>query len=864
MKYKLILFALLSAGIHLANAQNNAWIENTDSLKNTSGNMGGYKITSEGFNKGAVFSPLQLIQGKIPGFTVNCLNSNDPNPDIQTQLRGASSAYLPGKPLYIVNGVELDNIDFVPVESITSIEVLKSISETALYGIRGVDGVVIINTRKNLPEKFTVTYTSYIYTEKPGKSNYMNSHAWRELKKEWANSTYNEVKAFAQLMPDYNANTDWIKEMAQNKLSQSHFLDFSGRYKKTSYSGAVSFINHNGIIQKINNEMWSGQILVSQLALRDKLQINLFLTGNERKYSAINKNIFINNRPYSNNSFASSHTTIFNFANTYNPTVPENELDIFTSYNPVQLLNMLTDLRRQNNMLANIAVSYNIIRNLKVSASYSAHNRVDKNTYSQQYTPSSTLNKYGDYNDLTEQIFKIRTDYNISVNDHHLNVQLQYTNQKNHLETQTGDIDAKINESGIYQPNPDYQIIGQTARYNHDIKISNTYLLVKYDYKNKYSLSAGMAIEKSPLYRHENSTENYLSLRGNWKLSNEAFLKDKAWLSDLRVFAGHANSKRQGIFSGYETGMLINPDIRGEKLQEENIGLEGRLFSNRLGFSVEYYDRKTTDGVSQELIRPSGMYTYTLTNNAKIRNNGWELNIKGNPIISPVKWIFDCSVSFNQNTLLSAEPEAGYGTQYSGRFYGKKFAGYSSEGNVLVFDSNGNKTLFNSSSTWELIGNSLPKTFLGLTNTIQYKNFDFSVSIRGAFNFDIKNAEYYASYDGGYYPLMWKYNFKEYIQTVDQRALLFKNAEQLQYTDYVIEKGDYLKIDNISLSYNIPVKRILKQLEVYLACNNLATFTKFRGGNPESVGINALNNGVYFCDNYISTRIFLFGLKCSL
>lgn len=287
----------------------------------------GFKVNFNDFNKGAIFSPLQLIQGKVPGFTINCLNVNDPNPDIQTQLRGASSVYLPNKPLYIVNGIALDNADFIPVENIESIEVLKNISETALYGIRGVDGVIIISTKKSLPQKFNISYNTYGYIEKLGKSDYMTASEWRQLKATWANSIYSEVNNYGNYATDYNANTDWLKEISQYKLSQSHFLDFSGTFNKTSYMANVAYNSYNGIVRKTANNMLSGQLYISQLAFKDKLQMSLFLTGTERDYSAINKNVFINNNL---STLASNYTNIIHFANQYNPTVPINKTD--TSY----------------------------------------------------------------------------------------------------------------------------------------------------------------------------------------------------------------------------------------------------------------------------------------------------------------------------------------------------------------------------------------------------------------------------------------------------------------------------------------------------------------------------------------------------
>jgi TonB-linked SusC/RagA family outer membrane protein len=842
MKLLLIFSVFLGMSVNLIYAQNLPDSANADSstietvnkpvvkdLWNT-----GFKVDSNDFNKGAIFSPLQLIQGKVPGFAINCLNINDPNPEIQTQLRGASSVYLSNKPLYIVNGIALDNADFIPVENIESVEVLKNISETALYGIRGVDGVIIINTKKSLPQRFTISYNTYGYVEKLGKSDYMTANEWRQLRTTWANSNYSDLRNYAK-KPDYNANTDWLKEISQNKISQSHSLDFSGTSNKTSYNASFVYNNYDGIIQKIGNKMLSGQLYLSQLALKDKLQVSLFVIGTNREYSAINKSKYLN---YWNSN-------IMHIANQYNPTVPANRADS-TSYssNPLQQLNNVTDSRTLNNTLANIALDYKLTENLKISTSYSTHKTVEKNSYLQ----ISSGELVDETNELKEKIFTINLNYNKSINNHHVNVLLNYSNQQNAIESSSKDSIILIQGSSGYSNSTDY-------------KITNTSASVKYDYKNRYFLSAGMAMEKSPLYKYQNSTEDYLSFRAGWSVANEEFLRNVSWINEFKLYAGYGVSKRQGSFDAIPN-TLVNPDIHGEKLHESNLGIDVSLLTNRLNFSVDYYSRKTNDGVELKSTRSGSV----LINDVEIKNNGWEFYMKSQPIINPIKWTLDFNISFNKNRILSDYDITGTGMVYQqfGSFYGYNFAGFSNNGDVLVFDKDGNAVSHNLALPVELIGNAMPKSFLGLTNSFQYKNFDLSISLRGALGFSVRNKEYYSRVDGGIYAVL-ESNLKKYIQTVDQRALLYNNAYDLETTDYAIEKGDYVKIDNITLSYNIPsLPHAIKNLKLYIGCNNVALFTKFKGGDPEMAGITGAYQGIYYRENYPYTRIFVLGLKCIL
>jgi hypothetical protein len=669
----------------------------------------------------------------------------------------------------------------------------------------------------------------------------MTANEWRQLKATWANSNYSEVNNYGNHAPDYNANTDWLKEISQNKLSQSHFLDFSGTFNKTSYMANVAYNSYNGIVQKTGNKMLSGQLYISQLALKDKLQVSLFVIGTDREYSAINKSKYLN--------FLNSN--IIHRANEYNPTVPVNMVDSTDyynlTYNPLQQLNNVTDSRSLNNTLDNIVLSYKLTENLKILTSYSTHKTVEKNSYSQINSGEVAY----EFHELKEKIITINLNYNKSINYHHINILLNYSNQRNDIESSNKDsIILRQGSSGYYS--------------SKDYKIINTSASLKYDYKSRYFLSAGMSMEKSPLYKYQNSTEDFLSFTAGWSVANEQFLRNISWLNELKLYAGYGVSKRQGSFDDNEPNTMANPDIHGEKLHESNFGVDVSLLSNRLSFSVNYYNLITDEGIELASIRPSAGSTSVLINDVDIKNNGWEFNIKSQPVINPVNWTFDFNISLNKNNILS-----GYNikNQAFGNFYGYKFAGFSTNGDVLVYDKNGNAIpYYNASYSTDskLIGNGIPNFIFGLTNNFQYKNFDLSISIRGALGFNIENKEYY-SYVENSNSILLDRNFKNYIQTVDQRALLWQNDFSLENTDYIIEKGDYVKIDNITLGYTIPsLNKVIKNLKLYIGCNNIALFTKFRGGDPEMAGISGANQGIYYKENYPFTRIFVLGLKSNL
>jgi TonB-dependent starch-binding outer membrane protein SusC len=817
-----------------------------------SNEISGYssKIGYNDFNRGAISSPMQLIQGKVPGFVVNCLNVNDPNPDLQIQSRGISTLILSTEPLYIIDGIPLESPDIIPVENIDSIEVLKSLYETAPYGIRGVNGVVIIKTKKSSSQKLTVSYNTYIYSEIfAKKSDYMSAAEWQTLKQNWASSTYHDLVAKSNEMSDYNANTDWRKEISQNKLSQAHNLGFFGGYKKTRYSAMLNYNNYNGIIQKTGNATYSGQLSISQLALKDKLQVDISLIGTDRKYSEINDNPYLT---VTDSYTGLKKSNIISIANHYNPTVPVYNtdgtygIDIGYDYtNPFNKIINTMDKRESKNTLVHIQASYEIIKGLKFSASWSEFKTATENSFSYYYQPSAGhqyLAETKETNNPQESLSSVKANYRKSIAFHYFDISLNYSIQKNDINYNYGDsviIDGTQINSRHW--------ITSYGNYN----IENLSGSFKYNYKSKYYLSFGILRETSPLYTSSVAAQYFPSLSAEWSLGNEIFLTNITWLNELKLRAGYGLGQRMikpADNSAYKSSIIPN-GCHGENMQELNMGVDVSLLSNRLCFSADYYNRKTKDGA----ILLSVMYFTYINNEVEIHNKGWEFYIKAQPVKNQLKWMVDFNISFNRN-IGKSEYFDNYGTtakdQPIGNFYGHKFAGYSATNQMLLYDDNGNATT-NSIANSKL-GNGAPKSFFGFTNNFEYKNFDLSIFMRGALGFEIANFNKLESY--GFM------NHKKTLLLVDQRNII--NFLSLQTTDYIIEKGDYIKIATIFLGYTIPIeKRFFKSAKVYIACNNAALFTKASDIDPEMAGITGLYPGNYYYKEYPETRIFLLGLK---
>jgi len=829
------------------------------------------KFNFSNFNNGVVISPLQYIQSRVPGFVINNLNGNDPNTNLQIQSRGTSTLLLSQEPLYIIDGIPMESANIIPPENIESIEILKSLADIAPYGIQGANGIVIIKTRKNYSTLTNVSFSTYTYAETfVQKSDYLSANEYRQLKQNWELSGDDRLVSQSLDMWDYNGNTDWRSEITQHKLSHAHHLEFSGGSKKTTCIAMLNYDRYNGILQKTGNTIFSGQMSVSQLALKDKLKLDLSLTGTSRRYSQINDN------PYIKDDYTTSrleNSNIISTAYLYNPTIPlfnqdgsyamDTVMNPRPNFNPPNLIRIIDDNRKINNTLANLHASYEIIYGLKVSTSYSVHSTSTNNSFSNNYTyyDINYTNGRSVNNNMQERIYTANLQYIQSVNAHHFDLMVGYSNQRNKNNYEYRD--SSVNSHDFWGSSR------AAANFDYNYIIQDISASLKYDYKNTYFLSTGILREKSPLNSYDLSPDYFPNIKATWLVSNEKFLKNITWLNECKIRGGYGITKRP-FQTGYFDGMLGRPPLtyskqHSEKMLETDFGVDACLFSSRLCVSIENYHRVTKNGIDRSII-PGNPLPNEVFNNVEIQNNGWELYVKCIPMIKPVKWTFGFTFSLNKNKvqdahiLLYEELANGYLSfrnikdESIGIFYGYQFGGYTSTDEILMIDKYGNPTSNSSGFDAKVLGNGSPRSFMGMTHEFEYKNFSLTILMKGAFGFKIKNVTLATSF------LDNNYNKGSLID--DPRN--FKN-NWIPYTDVIIKNGDYVKIDNITFGYTIPFdKQIIKSAKVYIGSNNVALFTKFKGGDPETAGINGLDPGIYAGERYYNSRLFILGLKVLL
>lgn len=393
-----------------------------------------------------------------------------------------------------------------------------------------------------------------------------------------------------------------------------------------------------------------------------------------------------------------------------------------------------------------------------------------------------------------------------------------------------------------------------------------------YTYKGKYMVQAILRREGSSRFGANHKWGNFPSVSMGWSVSEESFMEDVSQINELKLRVGYGITGNQGIpnyqslltlgtggvypqegvyYQTYGPARNPNPNLRWEQKAEWNVGLDFALWDNRISGALDVYDRETKDLLyNYNAQQPAFVRDLIYTNVGSIRNRGVELQLSAIAMQrEDFRWNIDFAGNTNSNKLtkLSADvfqanwlefyglPSPGaLGNAFRleeggevGNFYGKRFAGFTEEGGWLFYKadgSTGTSTEMNENDL-TVIGNGVPRYQASLSNSFTYKNFDLTVLLRGKFDFDILNTQ-----DLYFGNKRWLPN------NLLRSAITTHNRlnDEPQYSDYYLERGDFVKLDNVTLGYSFRLNSgYIRNMRVYLTGRNLVTITGYSGIDPE-------------------------------
>lgn len=860
-------------------------------------------VKSEDFVQGNARDAAQLIQGKVAGLTVSA-PSGDPTAGSQVQLRGFSSLTGSNAPLVLVDGVP-GSLTTVAPEDIASIDVLKDGSATAIYGTRGTNGVIIITTKSgSFNTKPTIEYNGY--TTVSTISNQLNFLDAGQLREKMAQG-FTFIGANNE---DFGADTDWVDEITRTAMTQTHNVLFRGGSDDTNVSASINYKGGDGIFMKSDNTKMTGRAEVNHSMFDKKLKTNIGIIASEQVYNALGDGTSFN--PY-----------IYRQALIRNPTEPIkdedgkwNERDVYFYDNPVGMIEETTGENRYRNTRFDFSMSYDINENFKakgvftrkgnsnIRGFYETKNHVSTVKYGQDGFASRGTDDYrGNYGEVT-------LDYKQSFGKHNFTALGGYNYEDN------------VNE-GFWATNRRFPTDAFT--YNNigsgqglqlgeagmgSYKSSNTLIAffsrMTYNFDNKYLFMASIRHEGSSRFGEDSKWGNFPGVSAGWRINNESFMSNAKWVNNLKLRAGYgitgtdAGANYQSLagltYGDYfmNDGKWIreliptrnaNPDLKWEKKEEVNFGVDFGFLEDRISGSVDYYIRTTKDALMDYSVpTPPYFYGTIAANAATIKNSGLEILLNVTPVkTQDFEWTANFTYSTNKNKIVSLSNDqfqltnnffdAGYTGepiqisthrvqegQPIGNFFGLKSVDIGDDGIWIIETPDGRRIPATEATTEDrqVLGNGLPKAYYSINNTVRYKNWDFNMNFRGAMDYQILNFSrmFYENPTIAYNTLDSAYD-KVYGKAV------LKDVQRL--VSYYVEDGDFFKIDNITLGYTLPKStfKFIEALRIYASGSNLATFTNYKGIDPE-VNREGLSPGNDERDKYPTTRSFSLGLNITL
>lgn len=864
------------------------------------------KVTSDDFIKGSVKSAEQLIQGKVAGLQV-VNSSGDPTSDIQMMLRGVSTLSSSTAPLIIIDGIPGGVLSSIAPEDIESIDVLKDGSAAAIYGTRGTNGVVIVTTKKNDGSgKMSLDYNGYLSINTIKKKiDVLSASEYKNLKND-PQFIENNVNIL-----DYGDDVNYVDEILRTPVSQSHNLSIRGGSMNSNYSASVTYRQNQGIILNSDRDQLNLKASINHSMFNNRLKINLNINN------ATGKDDIVGERG------------VYVGAIQRNPTIPIYNEDgsYVDAYgipsNPVALLKEESREKEWNRLLASGKITLSPIEGLNLSAmgamqrydtEYNASRTKKHPSYAQNGTlPNATLT-----NTLNmDKTLELTGDYMKAIDKHKFSVMAGYSYQ---------DFDYKY--TNMYADNLPTDLFGpwnigtassikdgkaSLGSFRNGSKLIAFFGRVTYNFDEKYFVMGSLRDEGSSKFGKSNKWGLFPAISAGWEIKRESFLRDVNFVNALKLRAGFGVTGTmpndpylsltlldygQIIYSNGSWVQSVvptsnpNPDLKWETKKEYNIGIDFSLF-NKLSGSIDAYMRKTSDLLFNYPVPvPPNLVSNTWANVGKITNKGVELSLNYDAIRKKdVQWSINGNFSYNQNKVNSLsnalyqkdwvqvgdteEPMKTYTHRLEqgepvGNFYCWRYAGLTPEGKWLFYNKDNNIVTADKIGEEDkaVAGNGIPKINVGLSTTVFYKNFDLTVSARGSFLFKVLNR-----YD-------MRFTQAQHAKggtNMTKKALEIPKGMQSYiwdspvYSDYYIENGNFVKIDNITLGYTFKLPwQEVKNLRIYASGLNLFTFTKYSGLDPEVslTGSSVLDPGTAGSiagrgEIYPTTRTFTFGVNLS-
>lgn len=827
-----------------------------------------------------------LLGGTVSGLNVS-QSSGLPGATSNIRIRGGNSITGGNEPLYVIDGVLVYNdnaatstgvtratSDFNPLAAINpndieSIEVLKDVSASAIYGSRGANGVIIVTTKSGKKGRNNIEYQYTIgWQSSRKKLDLMNASDWGKLYLEIA--TPNQIEANGltdEIVASWGEGSDWQEAALRTALTQNHQLSISGGDEKTRYLVSGNFSDQDGILLNTGFKRYSGRLnferdLFSNFTVGVNLTASKSLQNGITDFNSYDSYVGGNSNAFEYVLRIPQAVPIYNADGSYNYVNPYEVGDI---RNGTQTPNAIADLTevvsetKNNTLIGKAFAKWTILQDfvLKLSASTNL-----VNTTQNYYAPSTsaagiTVGGYGTVGNKRYDSYQYEATLNWTktLGKHAFDILAGYTTQVTNIEYATATSEKFANESLTYHSLQSGSLLVSPQTGALVSTLHSALGRINYTYKDRYHLTATLRADGSSRFAVNNRWGYFPSVGLSWNLEEESFLRGNKVIDELKLRGSFGTVGNQEIgdykalatygtvrsyfgntgVTGYVRNNLENPDLKWETTTQYNVGFDLSILKRRLNFIFDVYSKKTSDLLLSIPVEQTTGFSYQLKNVGNVTNKGIEFAVNASVIENKdFSWNLSANIAHNKNEVTNIGSLDAIKSTYTiikkgeslGSFYGWVFDGIVQKGDDLnvvpkpspkptveygdakFVDQNGDGEI-DQDNDRVVLGSIQPDFTYGFSTTLRYKDWSIFAAFQGS-----QGNEIYNSLRQRLETASTSYNVSTALlnrwSETNPSTTIAKPYASNNYTNYLdsryVEDASYLRLKNVTLSYVLPIR----------------------------------------------------------
>lgn len=852
------------------------------------------------------------LQGAVAGLNVTSA-SGQPGAASIVRIRGGNSITGGNEPLYVIDGfivyndpaststgasgndATLDPLSFLNPADIESIEVLKDVSATAIYGTRGANGVIIITTKKGSHGRNNITYSnSFGWSTISRKLDFLNAWQWVDI---WNELYENGELGYA--LDEPTATYDWQSAALRTGFAQEHQISAVGGDEISRYSISGSVKDQDGIVKGTSLRRYAGRLKYERNVF-ESLLVGANINGAYNKIGGVSGR----GSMFAPNSWVAAishtpYTSIYNEDGSYNYDATPTSVDIYDGKvgNPISDLENIQADTENSRIIGSGFFEWEVIKHLKLKALVGADL---SNTRESYYAPSySTAGlAYSGFASVgSTKTNTWQTEYTIAYNNifnnrHSINALVGYTAQSTDRSSTATTAHGFSNDATGYDNLGAASVIDKTSSSHYISTLQSWIGRLNYSYASRYNASLTLRADGSSRFADNNRWGLFPSLGLSWNVDKERWfdVEDIEYLQ-IRASIGSVGNQEIGDYkfvsnveprtviingnqaTSYVITNMSNPDLKWETTTSYNVGFNVGLFKSRLTLTADFYSKKTTDLLLDVPVEQVTGFSTVLRNVGSVTNKGFELEAEGVLLeTKKLKWTLGANIAHNKNEVTSLGSSDYFIPSFSaaatltyinplivkvgqplGTFYGYKFKGIIQSDEDIVslptqtistveagnpkFEDVNNDGVVNEQDR-VVLGNIQPKFTYGFNTKLNVSQWDFFVSLSGSYGNKLFNALRCRLERGnGYYYNPLATVADRWTLTNPSTTIQKASSETSIYADSrFVEDASYLKVRNIQIGYTLPFKQITKdaKIRIFASLQNFFTITDYSGYDPES------------------------------